>query len=149
MQGFFCGERKCEKHPRNKQFFIVGGGGDLKLMGGIPPIKALKKKNTADMYFHWFIVTSHLSAKRKSNNWQSFFGRGSSGGPSGGSLPLSLAKLETISIGSIREGNWLSACILTANPHAHAPDWSFVERKAGRGCVNKVIHQHCSHWKVT
>ena len=59
-----------EKHPRNKLFFIVGGGGggDLKLRGEIPPIKALKKKNTADMYFHWFIVTSHLSAKRKSNN---------------------------------------------------------------------------------
>ena len=33
----FCGERKCEKHPKNKQNFFIVWGGNLKLRGKFPP----------------------------------------------------------------------------------------------------------------
>ena len=42
----FCGERKCEKYPKNKQKLLLFLGGNLKLGGGggnFPPLKALKK----------------------------------------------------------------------------------------------------------
>ena len=45
MGNCFCGERKCEKHPKNKQNFVIVWGGNLKLNPPPPPPppKALKK----------------------------------------------------------------------------------------------------------